>query len=201
MKTSIVPFGKYKGQPIEVMQADRQYTDWLTQQDWFKSRYSQINNIIINNFGAPSETPEHNELVANFTDRMFSIAFILSMYNISDEGIDDVDIDKSEVDVVFESPKGSDVIVYYNIIRISGESGLKSNSYNYPPINIECKPHISDDFPAIIRQCRSQETNCVLYKSMMSEAVSAEQIKIMFGGIKLVTIDTVNRYKRLLESR
>lgn len=30
MNTQLVPFGKYKGQPMEVMQMDKKYCDWLS---------------------------------------------------------------------------------------------------------------------------------------------------------------------------
>jgi hypothetical protein len=68
---SIVPFGKYKGQPIEVMRADSGYLDWLMAQDWFRNRYGGIYQVIVNNFGEPSETPEHNRLQARFLDDGF----------------------------------------------------------------------------------------------------------------------------------
>lgn len=64
----LIPFGKYKGQPIEVLQADRQYTDWLTQQQWFREKYPTMVNIIVNSFNEPDETPEHNRLQIRFLD-------------------------------------------------------------------------------------------------------------------------------------
>jgi uncharacterized protein (DUF3820 family) len=36
--TSIVPFGKYKGQPVEALAQDRSYLDWLQTQNWFMAR-------------------------------------------------------------------------------------------------------------------------------------------------------------------
>jgi hypothetical protein len=53
--SEVVPFGKYKGQPIEVLANDRGYLDWLTAQSWFRERYAGIYTLIINNFGEPSE--------------------------------------------------------------------------------------------------------------------------------------------------
>jgi hypothetical protein len=61
-ENSVVPFGKYKGQPVEVIAEDRQYCDWLLAQAWFIQRYPQLHTLVINNFGEPSETPEHNAL-------------------------------------------------------------------------------------------------------------------------------------------
>ena len=72
MPNNVVPFGKYKGQAVEVLAEDREYTDWLMGQSWFKDRYQNIYTLIVNNFGEPSETPEHNELQALFLDDVFA---------------------------------------------------------------------------------------------------------------------------------
>lgn len=75
----IVPFGKYKGQPIEVMQHDRGYCEWLMGQDWLQTRFPQLRTIIVNNFTEPSETPEHNALQARFLDDVFVLATIIAV--------------------------------------------------------------------------------------------------------------------------
>jgi len=71
----IVPFGKYKGKPVEAMAQDRDYCEWLQAQDWFRTKYANFNTLIINNFGEPTETPEHNALQAMFTDEAFCERF------------------------------------------------------------------------------------------------------------------------------
>jgi uncharacterized protein (DUF3820 family) len=38
MSGEIVPFGKYKGKPVEAMAEDRQYVDWLTAQRYTGDR-------------------------------------------------------------------------------------------------------------------------------------------------------------------
>lgn len=68
----LVPFGKYKGQPVEVMQMDTGYCEWLSKQDWFRERYANVyQQVIINNFTEASETPEHNKLQMLFLDKDF----------------------------------------------------------------------------------------------------------------------------------
>ena len=70
--TQLVPFGKYKGQPVSVMQNDTQYCEWLSTQDWFRDRYANVyNQVIVNNFTEPTETPEHNRLQMLFLDNEF----------------------------------------------------------------------------------------------------------------------------------
>jgi hypothetical protein len=35
----VVNFGKYRGQPIEILASDRGYCDWLMAQPWFRDRH------------------------------------------------------------------------------------------------------------------------------------------------------------------
>jgi len=32
----LVPFGKYKNQPVTTLIGDQKYLDWCKEQDWFK---------------------------------------------------------------------------------------------------------------------------------------------------------------------
>lgn len=74
-QNKLIPFGKYKGQPLEAMAEDRQYTDWLVAQPWFRERYGNLYAVVINNFCEPSETPDHNALQARFLDDDFRLKF------------------------------------------------------------------------------------------------------------------------------
>ena len=42
MPGEVVLFGKYKGQPVEVMAADTDYCEWLAAQPWFSAKYRNI---------------------------------------------------------------------------------------------------------------------------------------------------------------
>lgn len=83
MSTDIVPFGKYRGQPVEVLAADKSYCDWLLAQDWFRVRYAAVHTLIVNNFAEPSCTPEHNELQAKFLDRALCYKLALAQHDLS----------------------------------------------------------------------------------------------------------------------
>ena len=37
-----VPFGKYKGRPVEDLWADTEYLAWLEAQPWFRERYAGL---------------------------------------------------------------------------------------------------------------------------------------------------------------
>jgi len=80
--TDLVPFGKYRGQPVEVLAADRDYTDWLMAQPWFRERYQNIYTIVINN-QQPSETPEHNALQVLFLDEAYRAAFVALTFDLT----------------------------------------------------------------------------------------------------------------------
>src|SRR4029077_5507526 len=76
----IVPFGKYRGQPLEVMLADQGYLQWVTAQPglmtMLQSKYPAVFNIITIGAPATDDTPEHNKLQAMFLDQEFQYAFI-----------------------------------------------------------------------------------------------------------------------------
>jgi hypothetical protein len=62
-RNQVMTFGRYKGQPIELMLSDRSYCEWIAAQPWFREQFAPIYNIIVN--GLPGEeqcTPEHNAL-------------------------------------------------------------------------------------------------------------------------------------------
>jgi len=73
---NIVPFGKYRGRPVEALANDRDYCDWLMAQAWFRERYGGVYTLIVNNFAEPSETPEHNALQARFLNDALCIALL-----------------------------------------------------------------------------------------------------------------------------
>lgn len=66
MEDKIIPFGKHKGKPVEVLASDKQYLDWLIEQSWFKEKHINLYNVVINNFREPSDTPEHNRIQIKF---------------------------------------------------------------------------------------------------------------------------------------
>jgi hypothetical protein len=70
---NVVPFGKYKGQPVEALIADADYLNWLKEQAWFRERYATIYQLVINYGAEPTETPDHNALQVLFLDDGFCL--------------------------------------------------------------------------------------------------------------------------------
>lgn len=154
---SVVPFGKYKGKPVEVMQADPQYCEWLVNQDWFKEKFVGIYQTIINvNTGDAAETPEHNAMQARFLDRRLcdrllgKIPMVESHYNeVNEKEAELLDVThgywsdysplvKGTLGTLFER-KQVDVTI--------------TDTYEHGAIvYVELKPTMGDDYPAVIRQ-------------------------------------------------
>lgn len=74
----LMPIGKYKGMPVEVALQDPQYCEWLAAQPWFRERFGNVYNIIINK-GEPDDSPAHNALQALFLDEEYRVRFGLTV--------------------------------------------------------------------------------------------------------------------------
>lgn len=139
-RTSIIPFGKYKGQPVEVLAQDEAYMEWLASQDWFRQKYQNIYAVVINNFQAPSDTPEHNLMQGKFLDEnyRFRVAWMLSYGSLRDRL-------NYDTFAVMEC-EGMDVR-----LEVSYE-GPSSDRQKIIHMYLEIKPTVGDDYPAVLRQ-------------------------------------------------
>jgi hypothetical protein len=60
---NIVPFGKYRGQPVEAMMADQNYCAWALTQPGLRAKFPSLIAVIVNGGTAPdAPTPEHNRM-------------------------------------------------------------------------------------------------------------------------------------------
>lgn len=73
MEDKIIPFGKYKGKPVEILATDKEYVQWLTAQSFFKEKHLNLYNVVINNFREPVDTPEHNKIQILFLKLEFRV--------------------------------------------------------------------------------------------------------------------------------
>jgi hypothetical protein len=186
MANNVVPFGKYKGQPVEAMAADRAYMDWLLAQPWFKDQHKNIYTLIINNFAEPSETPEHNALQALFLDDVF-VKRVLAVHHSGAiyEGVWNHRRDFKSLPVEFWvsfERQGADVYV-----RAAGVG-----------FNVEIKPSVGDDYPAVLRQIRNIAGNgrCILFLEHYN-GVGATKLQFVElfnrSGVKVVFRDDAER--------
>ena len=79
----IVPFGKYKGQPITTLINDTKYLEWCKQQEWFQ-KFPIVYNICVNqtitSTNQNSKTPEHNKLQNLFLEKKNIEKFLRLIY-------------------------------------------------------------------------------------------------------------------------
>lgn len=71
--TDTVPFGKYKGRPVEDMLADAEYMAWLEAQPWFRERFAHL--TARRDADAANRTPVHNRLQTLFLRPDYQWAF------------------------------------------------------------------------------------------------------------------------------
>lgn len=216
-RPNVVPFGKYKGQPIEVMAEDPSYVEWLNGQGWVKDKYPQFYTVIINNFAEPSDTPEHNAIQVLFLEEEFCLRFLSAYLRMYRHG----DFLHSEYSAYprFEC-KGIDVLIDYVVFRShsfgsyekeigewfnAGREGIRRfcikdalhECSRDESCAIEIKPSLGDDFPSVLRQAIRMEQGfrCVVFRDFVATSVTLEQVRAMFksSGVLLFSLAEIQQ--------
>ncbi len=215
MDKNLIPFGKYKGQPMEVMKMDTQYCDWIAQQDWFRERYGNLYQVIINNFTEPTETPEHNKLQTLFLDNKFCLNFFKvsgfglfvdrekfinkqkQFYSRSDYYNETIlnELDNKPTFAVIIKKKfeedGWDLILNFDLIL--------NNKHSIEGLDacVEIKPNLSDDYPAVLRQIKTNKSRgfskFLVIDTFDAKGATFEQVKEIFAGsnITIIKLDNI----------
>lgn len=144
MPGEIIPFGKYKGRPVEALTQDTQYVDWLTAQPWFRERFANFYTLIVNQTGEPAETPAHNRLQAMFLAPVFQARFAAFLFPKWQSPPDMVKFEVAGFDVRLFTPRG-ELFTYKDGDSCCGSADC----------HIEIKPTIGDEYPAVLRQMRA----------------------------------------------
>lgn len=208
--SNLVPFGKYRGQPVEKMVADREYCDWLMQQPWFADRFRDVYNVVINYGGEPTETPEHNRLQARFLDHEFCLALLRKVHPLSfdfraQEAADNWEREERAKAVVVSDEPVRVVNVVFEVngwdVRAEFGGGLDLGArygWTYGPVGflfVECKPSIGDDYPAVLRQVKgyraSEHRSCkaaVLCESFSARGATLDQVRRIFAASNIAFI-------------
>lgn len=143
----VIPFGKYKGKPIDVLAQDYEYCDWLMQQDWVRERYGNVYTLIVNNFGEATETPEHNKLQYEFMQEENVLKLIRMIYETTD----------ITVKKIIPEVRGWDVLAEFRYLSNEDDE----NYWISENIVIELKPCIGDDYPSVLRQMKANCRRCM----------------------------------------
>jgi len=110
----IVPFGKYKGQPVTNLISDHKYVEWLKDQDWFSKH--KIYNIVVNqniNTNQDSKTPAHNQIQNLFLKEKNCMKIYKTLYPNAD---DTMQKHKNQVSKIKEYSKIPDFDNYFELI-------------------------------------------------------------------------------------
>ena len=210
MEDKLIPFGKYKGKPVEILANDKEYTNWLLAQSWFKEGNLTLYNVIINNFREPENTPEHNKMQIKFLNLEYRLKFALyickNFFEYDSARInEEIEINLSNNDYAYElasalrnstgglgiktnrlleftTPSFEKIDVAYSVkygIEITYKYEKNDRFYdkvtyyedlkyfNKVSVEIEIKPTISDDFPAVLRQMKASMPNKPFVKSIL----------------------------------
>lgn len=202
----VIPFGKYKGQPIEVLAHDDQYRDWLMTQDWFRSRFPQLVQIVVNNFGQPSETPEHNQMQAAFLDEDWRVRFAVAANEEVRSWISNHDayvatlqretrsLKREAVAERLEGLLGKPIVTSTDPEFEYGKTLIDVCFFVRIPLVGECrfwieiKPTISDDYPATLRQMRANRARHLLYRTYSGSGVDEPTFRRLFQSQGLTTV-------------
>lgn len=76
----LLPLGKYKGKPYDVLLTDSAYALWMLQSMYAKLEHQHpaLFAFLISRFGPPDQTPVHNALQNRFLDEAFCLKFGLA---------------------------------------------------------------------------------------------------------------------------
>jgi len=189
--SEIVPFGKYKGQPIEVMIADDPYVKWLLAQPWLKDRYGALHLTLLS-VHEPQDTPVHNLMQARLSGRFGGRLLRYLLDRALEGGLDRV----ARLKVFFEEG-GWDVL-----FRLHASSKASPNDEGYVGIYVECKPTIGDDYPSVVRQVRKYKVDAgsslrVILTDEFNASVPLKTVRRMFPDLWWVLSSDVEEYTRL----
>ena len=169
----LVPFGKYKGQPITTLMNDTKYLEWCKQQEWFQ-KFPIVYNICVNQTittsNQNSKTPEHNKLQNMFlenknVEKLLRLIYKKFQYRKN--------VTYSSAMCEFEGSFNWDVVINnlsFTKLQCKCNWDEKeddicdckyedNDDYEYAlsDIYIELKPLMGDDYPCVLRKMKTQK--------------------------------------------
>lgn len=208
--SGIVPFGKYKNQPVEVLAKDEGYCEWLIGQGWVAERYPALHTLIINHFGEPTETPEHNALQLRFLDaglcRKVTMCVVLFQADWQKWGGGRWvhTLVKACKPATFER-QGIDAQWMAHIWVAEPRQtpvGIESTEWTYfdRRIAVECKPSLGDDYPAVLRTAHATHCDAVVVERYSFVGGTREQVHQLFSasGVLLLQMHELEQLPDIL---
>jgi hypothetical protein len=191
---NVVPFGKYRGQPVAVLMRDQSYLDWLAGQEGIRRQYPWL-------FGAAAEeTPEHNRYQVLFLDDEFAH----DVYEHYFPGVLERDHRRDLAGGDYVEMQGPlktrrlPVVTFedrierrdgYRVVQ-SGSADVALSLYKRSPygngtgstLRIEIKPQMGDDYPAVLRQMKVSECNMLYLVAYTGSGATLGQVRKIFSA-------------------
>lgn len=198
----IVPIGKYKGQPVEILLADRSYCDWLLAQGWLVEKYRELYETLIAGGGDMVDTPEHNTMQARFLDKAFCMAFSAAAFNkVTIADCEEAVFEQAGWDVVFTAITEPEPDFYWE-----GSEKVEYMRARYLRSHVECKPSIGDNYPAVLRQVTGYTLDepgyairTVLVENFNATGATFNQVGKMFHRSDVLLVPMSKVRERLVE--
>lgn len=212
--TVAVPFGKYEGQPVEVLINDEHYVEWLTSQPWFSQRYPVLYQTVVNYGTVPQDSPEHNQMQARFLDHSVCLAVArvaapdvefdepialaaewarLDAWRNSADRFEESAHPAVVKDLAFED-RGWDVTFAVRLPRLEVTSPDGRCTYgagDSPSFCVELKPDLGDDFPSVLRQVKrypGKGARVVVVRRAEFAQVGWDQVSAIFAADQIALI-------------
>jgi hypothetical protein len=206
---NIVPFGKYRGQPVEAMLADQSYCAWALSQPGLGTRFAGLFAVIVNGGSAPdAPTPEHNRLQLLFRNpdmRVATYRSIVDAKSLNEEVGDwlrrtesSVELGNGEAERLANEAirKGS---VEFEVGGWDVSLAMNRTGLYLPCLAIELKPIMGDDYPAVLRKMKTRRDTASGCKRVLivdcfdAESASLDDVKWIFeqSGIAVRTLDEI----------
>lgn len=165
MSNKLIPFGKYKNQPVEVLLQDQRYCDWLTSQEWFREKFPQIHLTVINMGAEPQDSPEHNKMQARLLSNTYMWQLIVTALSPIKWIKDNPGVNWEISGKKFED-KGWDFSCFVELERPRKDETEEqwekmgnhhdNDRYIDVAVKVEAKPTLGDDYPSVIRTVRQR---------------------------------------------
>jgi hypothetical protein len=216
----LVPFGKYKGQPITTLMNDTKYLEWCKDQEWFK-KFPIVYNICVNQTitttNPNSKTPEHNKLQNMFLDdknveKLLKIIFKKTSKNIQ----------FGSGDIKFEGMFNWDLIVrnyqwwlcecdWTDETKDQCDCELNKKhterhkipegcgDLKFDELYCEIKPLMGDDYPCVLRKMNTQielTNNYATKQNEESDKYMKEEMRRYYKTSEEYTYDRRERHIR-----
>ena len=200
--TNVVPFGKHKGQPMEVLRQDPEYAQWILDNGVVsETKYRNVYVFLTGQQSVESQdTPEHNRYQVMFLDQTFAndvfdaaapglrinsvvenrVWSKLGNYNFSRQAEWDAEREEQMKHPPALEELGN-VRVEFEVRGKMGGSADVQLSTGTSTARIEIKPSMGDDFPAVLRQMKASLCNVLYLGSYHGKGATLEDVKKLFG--------------------